>query len=74
MAIKGQYEISDEGVTVRCVCGEKYTQLGGSSGFRLAGHLLSEMIRDPASCDVRYTPSQSQQFLREIDAETDLAR
>jgi hypothetical protein len=56
VTLKGEYEISDGMVTVRCIHGEKSTQLGGSPGPQLAGHLLSEMARDPSSADKPYKP------------------
>jgi len=54
VTLKGEYEVSDGLVTVRCIFGEKTTQLGGSAAPDVAALLLSEMARDPSSADVPY--------------------
>lgn len=54
VTLKGEYEVSDGVVTVRCVFGEKPTLLGGSPARQLAAHLLAEMARNPSSADVPY--------------------
>jgi hypothetical protein len=53
-ALKGEYEVSDGCVTVRCVYGEKTTQVGGSPPETLARMMLGEMARDPSSAHVPY--------------------
>ena len=69
MKVEYQFEVSDGVVNVRCAIGEKCAQQGRLPAHIVARLLTSEIIRDPSSCDVRYTPSRSQQFLREIDAD-----
>lgn len=54
VTLKGEYEVSDGVVTVRCVFGEDSTGQGGLPPAHAAETLLSGMARNPASANVPY--------------------